>query len=147
MNAKDAFHHTVHSTPGGCAALAVRLGMSATILRNKANPNSAVNVITIDDIERVMEFTDNDAVLHALAKNRGYVCVKVEEGVEAGDMALVEMIARVWQTNGDVGAEMTKALADGKITRAEVERVRHAVKCTEQALECVVARFEGMAER
>jgi hypothetical protein len=147
MNPKDAFHQTVHTTPGGCAALAVRLGMSPTILRNKANPNSSVNVVTIDDIDRVMELTEDYSVLHALAANHGHVCVRVEEGAPVPDMAVLEMVTMVWQTNGQVGAEVNQALADGKITRDEIVRVRDAVKSAERALEGVLARLEGMAER
>jgi hypothetical protein len=61
-------------------------------------------------------------------------------------MAVLEMVTQVWQTNGEVGTEINQALADGRITRAEVERVRDAVRRAERALECVVARFEGMAQ-
>jgi hypothetical protein len=72
--------------------------------------------------------------------------VRIEDGAEASDMALLEMVAKVWQTNGEVGAEINQALADGKVDRAEVIRVRNAVKRAERALEVIVARFEGMAD-
>lgn len=147
MNHLDAFHKTVHGAPGGCEAIAPRMGMSAAILRNKANPNSATNKPTLDDADRLMGVTGDHSILHALAANHGYVCVQVEEGAGVPDMAVLEMVTLVWQTNGEVGAEVNQALADGKITRAEIERVRDAVKRTERALESVVARLQGMAER
>jgi len=147
MNHLDAFHNTVHGAPGGCEAIAPRMGMSAAILRNKANPNSATNKPTLDEANRLMGLTGVHDILHALAANHGYVCVRVEEGATAGDMAVLEMITQVWQTNGEVGTEINLALADGSITRAEVERIREKVRRAEHALESVVARLEGMAQR
>jgi len=147
MNHLDAFHKTVHGSPGGVDALAPRMGLSAGILRNKANPNSATNKPTLDEADRLMGVTGVYDVLHSLAANHGFVCVRVEEGASAADMAVLEMVTQVWQTNGEVGAEINQALADGRITKAEVVRVREAVRRAERALESVVARLEGMAER
>ncbi|MGJ9420450.1 phage regulatory CII family protein [Massilia sp. CMS3.1] len=147
MNHLDAFHKTVHGAPGGCEAIAPRMNMSAAILRNKANPNSATNKPTLDEADRLMGVTGVHDILHALAANHGYVCVRVEEGATAGDMAVLEMITQVWQTNGEVGTEINQALADGRITRAEVDRIREKVRRAECALESVVSRLEGMAQR
>jgi hypothetical protein len=147
MNVLDAFHQTVHSFAGGCESLAVRIGMSAGVLRNKANPNSATNKPTLDEVDRVLGVTEDYRVLHALAQNHGFVCVKMEESATASDVAVLEMVTRVMSTNGEVGAELSSALADGRITRVELERIRAAVKRAEAALEGVVSRMEGMAER
>lgn len=146
MSPHDAFHQTVHRTPGGCEALAVRLGMSAAVLRNKANTNTNFNKPTLDDILGVMGTTGDFQLLHAIAANFGFVCVKVGEDAEASDMAVLEMVAQVWATNGEVGIEVNSALADGRITDAEVVRVRAAVKRAQRALEGVAARLAGMAE-
>jgi hypothetical protein len=147
MNVLDAFHQTVHGAIGGCEALAVRLGMSAGVLRNKANPNSATNRATLEDADRVMGVTGDHRLLHALAANHGYVCVKIDPDASVPDMAVLEMVTWVWTTNGDVGAELNRALADGKITPQELERIRAAVKVAEAALEGVVSRLAGMAQR
>jgi hypothetical protein len=71
MNHLDAFHQTVHSAPGGCESLAPRMGMSAPILRNKANPNCITNKPTLDEADRLMALTGDYSVLHALAQNHG----------------------------------------------------------------------------
>lgn len=146
MNAHDAFHATVHETPGGCEALAVRLGMSSAILRNKANVNHAHNKPMLDDVDRVMGITGDHRVLHALAQNHGYVCVKMGENTDASDVAVLELVTQVWTTNGEVGAEVNRTLADGKVDAAEVVRVRAAVYRAQRALEEIVARLDGMAE-
>jgi hypothetical protein len=147
MNVQDAFHATVHGYAGGCEALAARLDMSAAILRNKANPKTTANTPSLADADRVIGITGDGKVLHALANNHGYVCVRVDEDVKSSDMAVLEMIALVWTSNGEVGAEVNEALADGRITARELEKVRDAVKRTESALEGMLARLGGMADK
>jgi hypothetical protein len=147
MNILDAFHQTVHGADGGCEALAVRMAMSAAVLRNKANPNAAANIVGLVDADRAMGLTGNHSVLHALAANHGYVCVKVGGDVAPSDMAVLEMIAQVWSSNGNVGAAVNDALADGRVEQHEVERVRGLVFGATRALHELVARMEGMAEK
>lgn len=147
MSPQDAFYQMVHSAPGGCEALAVRMGMSPAVLRNKANPNTPFNKPTLDDVDRGIGITGDLQVLHALAANHKCVVIQVGDDVSASDMAVLEMVTTVWTTNGEVGAEVNKALADGRITQQEVELVRDAVKRAERALESVVARLAGMAEK
>lgn len=147
MNAHDAFHETVHTAPGGHEALAVRMNMSAAVLRNKANPNATGNVVALRDVEAVMGLTGNHAVLHALAQRFGYVCVKVGEDAAPSDLAVLEMVTAVWSTNGDVGAAINAALADGRIERHEVEKIKDLVFRANRTLHELVARFEGMAEK
>lgn len=146
MNVGDAFHQTVHGAAGGCEALAVRLGMSAAILRNKANPNASGNKPTLDDADRVMSITGDHGVLHALAAGHGFVCVRVEDKGTASDMAVLEIMTKCWTTNGDFGAEVNRALADGRIERHEIDAIRAAVMCADRSMHQLVARLEAMAE-
>lgn len=147
MNPRDAFHLTVHDYPGGCEALAVRLGMSAVILRNKANAGHLHNKPMIDDVDRVMAITGDHRILHSLAQNHGYVCFRMGDEATASDMAVLELVTQVWTTNGEVGAEVNRTLADGRVDPDEVARVRAAVYRAQQALLEVVARLDGMAEK
>lgn len=145
MNAKDAFHQTVHAAPGGCAALAVRLNMSPTILRNKANPNNPANVVTIDDVDRVMELTGDYSVLHALARQHGFVCTKIDEQ-PASDMAVLESVTDIWQSLGQVGTQVHTALADGRIDRHEVQSIEKAIFISIRPMMELLARLNGMAQ-
>lgn len=147
MNIADAFHRTVHAAAGGCEALAVRLGMSAQVLRNKANPNSATNKPMLEDVDRVMALTNDYQVLHALAANHGYVCVHVGDNASACDMAVLETVTMIWAASGDVGTEVHTALADGRIEAHEVEKVNAAVFRMHRALEQMRTRVAGMAEK
>lgn len=147
MNAHDAFHETVHGAAGGHEALAVRLGMSAAVLRNKANPNAATNIVGLRDVERVMGLTGDHSVLHALAKSFGYVCVRVGEDVSASDLAVLELVTQVWASNGNLGGAVNDALADGRIEKHEVERIKELVFRADRSMHELVARLQGMAEK
>lgn len=147
MNIHDAFHKTVHSYPGGAEALAVRMGMKPGVLRNKANPNADYHVPTLADADRVMALSEDHAILHALATNHGYVCVKVAEDVEGSDKgrALVELLMQIWSDQGRVGQAINEALVDGRIEKHEAETVKDLVFKADRALHELVARFESMA--
>lgn len=145
MNYKDAFHRTVHEAPGGCEALAVRMGYTAGLLRNKANPNSTTNVLTMDDASRVMEITGDYEVLHALARQHGFVCTKIDEQ-PACDMAVLESVTDIWQSLGQVGTQVHTALADGRIDRHEVESIEKAIYVSIRPMMELLARLNGMAQ-
>lgn len=146
MNYKDAFHRTVHEAPGGCEALAVRLGYTAGLLRNKANPNSTTNVLTMDDASRVMEITENYDVLHALARQHGFVCTKLDEQPPC-DMAVLESVTGLWAKLGAFGSEIHQALADGRVDAREVAAVDKAMFAVLQEAMQLKARFNGMAAK
>lgn len=147
MSPDDAFQATVFDAPGGPESLAPRLGMSAQILRNKANVHSSTNVAAGRDWDRVMGLTGDFRVLHALAKNHGFVCYQVDQSICVSDMALLELVTKVWSTNGDVGAAVNSTLADGKVERHEIDMVRDTVYRLIQASLEMLGRLEGMAEK
>jgi hypothetical protein len=147
MNALDAFHSTVHSYPGGCEALAARMGIVSAVLRNKANPNFEHNKPTLADADLVMALSGNYAVLHALAQNHGHVCIAVEGSASSSELAVLEMVTKVWSAGGEVAAEVHATLADGRVEQHEVVKVKAAAYRTIQALQAMIARLEGMAEK
>jgi hypothetical protein len=147
MNAQDAFHATVHGYAGGCEALAARMGVSAAVLRNKANPNADYHKPTLADIDRIMALSGNVAVLHALAQNHSHVCIPVQGDAAPSDMAILELVTQVWSASGSVGAEVHATLADGVVERHEIERVEAAVYRVNKTLSEMVSRLRGMAEK
>ena len=146
MNYKDAFYKTVHDAPGGCEALAMRMGYTAGLLRNKANPNSTTNVMTMDDASRVMELTEDYAVLHALARRHGFVCTKID-AQPASDMAVLESVTDIWGSLGQVGTLVHTALADGRIDANEVQHIEKAIFVSIRPMMELLARLNGMAEQ
>jgi hypothetical protein len=146
MNHLDAFYQTVHSAPGGCEAVAPRMGMSAAILRNKANPNAPLNKPTLDEADRLMALTGDFSILHALAQNHGFTLTKVDDQ-PAGDMSVLESVTDIWSKLGNLGNEVHKALADGRIEQHEVKAIEVAVHTTIRPMMQLVARVNGMAEK
>lgn len=146
MNHLDAFHQTVHSAPGGAEAIAPRMGMSAAILRNKANPNSAANKPTLDEADRLMGITGDYSILHALAENHGFVLTKLDDQ-PASDMGVLENVTGIWQRLGDVATEVHKTLEDGRVEAHEVARVRAAVFKAFGPMMQLIERLSGMAEK
>ncbi|MCG2586521.1 hypothetical protein LZ005_19460 [Massilia sp. TS11] len=120
--------------------------MSAAVLRNKANPNHSHNVPSLIDADTAMGLTANFAVLHALCANHGHVAIRIDDNVGASDLAILELVTHVWKSNGDVGAEVNAALADGRIERHEVDRVRAAVYRVENAMHQMLERLNSMCE-
>lgn len=146
MTPADAFYQTVFTTPGGPESLAPRLGMSAQVLRNKANPNSVTNHPTLAEIEKVMTITGNVAILHALAQSQNHICISIDTHSHACDTAILELVAKVWSTNGDVGQAVNDTLADGRVEAHEVKRVDDAIHRTITALHDMAARLKGLSE-
>lgn len=152
MNVVDAAHGTVHDYPGGAAALAARFitraggSMSPAVLNSKVDPGKDTHHLTLAEADKLMAFTADYRVLHALAANHGHVAVQTGSETPACDMAILEIIARAWASNGDVGAAVNDALSDGRIERHEVERVRRAIYPVQMALQQLVMRLEEMAE-
>lgn len=146
MNYKDAFHKTVHSYPGGVEALAPRMGYTAGLLRNKANPNSSTNVLTMDDAHQGMQFSGDYSTLHAFAASLGHTCTKVDEQ-PAGDMAVLESATDIWAKLGDLGAEVHKALADHRIEPHEVKAIEAATFAAFRPMMQLLARVNAMCEK
>lgn len=147
MNVLDAFYHTVHDAEGGPESLAPRLGMSAQVLRNKANRDNTTNKPLLAEADKIMGLTGDFRILDALAANHNRVVVEVKSDSGACDMAILELVTHVWQSNGNVGSAVHQALADGKVEKCELAKVRGAIYKTQQALNEMLMRLEGMAEK
>lgn len=147
MNLSDAIYRTVHSAIGGLEALAIRMNIRTQIMRNKANPNSGANYFSPAELDLLMALTGDHSVLHALAQNHGYVCIKVESEMAQSDMAILEVFAKAVAANGEVGAELYATLADGMVEQHEVARVEEAAYRAKAAVTTMVNRLKGMAEK
>ncbi|HEY8606607.1 MAG TPA: phage regulatory CII family protein [Noviherbaspirillum sp.] len=147
MNLLDAFFNTVHDYPGGTESLAPRMGMSAAILRNKADQSKDHNKPLLVDADKIMAITGDYRILDALAAAHGRVCIEVPADRDSSDMAVLELVTKVWQSNGDVGTSVHETLADGKVEKKELARVRAAIYRQQKALNEMLMRLEGMSEK
>ena len=146
MTPIDAAHATVHDYPGGSESLAPRIGMRSNILRNKVNHNNETNHLTLSEASKLMALTGDRRILDALAAEQDCVVVPATCNVVVSDMAVLELVAKVWMHNGDVGRAVNDALADGRITKLELEDIKQSIYRVEQAMHTMLSRITGMAE-
>lgn len=146
MNIKDAMHHTVHDYPGGSESLGPRMGIVPAVLRNKVNPNSTSHHLTVIEADKMMTMTGDHRILQTMAQQQGYVLVPVAFDVPASDSAILELVTRVWRTNGDVGKAVDEALADGRITPRELVNIEQTISGVEQAMHTMLARIREIAQ-
>lgn len=147
MTPVDAFYRTVHDHPGGCESLAPRMGMSAAVLRNKANPHNDSNKPLLVDADLAMAITGDYRILDALCAKHDGVFVRLDPSKPASDMAVLEVIAKLWCHNGDLGREIDEALEDGRIDQSELGKIKEAAYRLHQSVEAVCSRIAQIAER
>lgn len=119
MSATDAAYRLAHRYPGGVAALAARLGMSANTLQHKLNPHCSTHHLYLSDAEALTALTGDPEIAQALAFACGHVCIPAPSVIGA-DGALAERIASVGREFGDVMRATLDAIADGRVTQREL---------------------------
>lgn len=146
MNVADAAHCVVHDYPGGAESLAPRVGVGAAVLRSKVNPNTVTHHLSMLEASRLTGLTNDMRILHAFAAEHGRVVVTPADGDDASDMAVLEVMAAMWSTNGDLGTAVHKALADGVLTGAELAVIEEAAIRHQQKIASLLHRLKAMAQ-
>ncbi|MEO6103124.1 MAG: phage regulatory CII family protein [Pseudoxanthomonas sp.] len=149
MNVADAAYAVVHDYPGGSESLAPRLGMSAAILRNKVNPNNTTHHLTLSEAQKLTAITGDARILQASAREMGgvYLDAPTSDDAAASDMAVLELVAAVGGTQGELFTTIHQALADGRLEPAEFQRIKAAGGTAQAKIAALLRRFEGMVER
>lgn len=141
MNITDAAHKTVKDYPGGSEALAVRIGMSAAVLRNKVNPNNNTHHLTLAEASEIMGVTGDDRILHALAAEHGYTLQKMEaDGMASVMGAMLENAAK----QGAFAQALQDALADKLISENEMKAISGAGTAQMEAMTNLLARLRAV---
>lgn len=146
MNTADAAYETVRSYPGGAAALGARMGVNSMVLSHKVNPNNASNRLALDEAVRLMALTGDVRILQSMAAELGYVLSKMPVFDGVSDMAVLEIITLIWARNGEMGAHVNQAFADGRITRREFEQIKADVFNSASAGMELINRLEQLVE-
>ncbi|WP_368655421.1 phage regulatory CII family protein [Castellaniella ginsengisoli] len=148
MNTADAAYHVVHDYPGGSESLGPRVDISAAVLRNKVNRTQPKegkrHHLTLEEAVRITDFTDDDRILRAWARQRGLLLVKAPAGASECDMGMLEKVAAFMIASGVFGKEIYDSLADGRVDQREVGRVENAGNHVMTEVAEVVQRMKGM---
>lgn len=142
MNVSDAVHATVMNYPGGAEALAPRVNMTPGVLRNKANPNSNSHRTAIEEASLIMGVSNDFQILHALAAEHGYFCVKA--AADDSDSVL-GVVLNAQAREGDLSRTLHDALADGAISKRELDEITAAAFAVQSAIGNLIARCKAAA--
>ncbi len=146
MNYADAAYHTVHDYPGGAPSLSPRLGVGATILGNKVNPNCETNRLTMDEAVRLQEITGDARILRAMAEQLGYAVFRMPVFEGVSDQAVLETITTIWARQGELGGDIHAAFADSRITSAEFNKINSDVFSVVAAMMEMLNRLQQLVE-
>ena len=148
MNVDDAAHAVVHDYPGGSESLAPRIAMSAAVLRNKVNPNNSTHHLTLREAVRISELTGDLRILQAFAQQCGQLLLAAPcaDDEHASDMAVLELVAAVGGSQGDMFGAIHRALADGQLTSTELAGIRACGDAAMARIASLMQRLEGMVD-
>jgi hypothetical protein len=147
VNITDAAYAVAHDYPGGTESLAPRLGMSGALLRNKVNQNNTTHHLTLAEAVRMSDITNDLRILESWAKQAGRALFELPVPENCADADVIELMARTWETNGDIGREVNETFKDGRVEPHEVRRVKDSAWTHMVTLLSMVTRIEGMAEK
>lgn len=148
MNVDDAVFAVAHAYPGGVEALAVRMGKTPAVLRSKVNPHTETHVVTLHEALAMAVLTGDRRAFDAAAQELGCMLLPLPapEDEDAGDTAVLELVAAVWGGQGDLGTAIHQALSDGRVTQRDMERIRSVAVAAQVRIAELVRRFESLAE-
>lgn len=129
-----AIHGTAHDATGGLDALARCMGVGAQVLRNKVCPTTDTHKLSLREAVAMMDATDDDRILHALAMMRGYTLAR---RALPDAKSIVAAVLAADAEHGDVSREIQDALADGKLTEAEKAAIAHQIQAAQLALDAL----------
>lgn len=141
-----AIYDLVHDHKGGAPALSPLVNINAGTLNNKVNPASDSHHLNVREAVAIMATRNAYPVLHAMAHVLGFVCVEVGEFDGLSDMELLSLYLEWHRETGETAAEIKKTLDDGKVTRAEVDKVKREVMQDISAIYEFIARLESLVE-
>lgn len=149
MNIDDAAHAVVHDYKGGSESLAPRLGMSAPVLNSKVNPNTSTHKLGLAEAVRITVLTEDARILRAFAQQCGHIVLAApnSDDAAASDMAVLELVAAVGGSQGDLFGSIHRGLADGVLTESEFALIRAAGNGAMERIAALLRRLDGMVER
>lgn len=128
MNQTDALYKVARKYPGGLETLAVRMGMSVNVLRNKLAPGIDTHYPSFEEVAAIVEFLLEakvaDALLpvHAFNWRLGLISMAIPSTAHLSCDEIGQQVCRVMKEFGDVAASISDSLADNKITVRERDR-------------------------
>lgn len=121
----DAAYGLAHGYPGGVGALAVRMGKSANTLMHKVNPANDTHHLTLQEAVDMQAFAGASPILHAMAAQLGYTCVRATPDTSEGDP--LDCMAALLVQQADFARAVADAVRGGQgaVTGNQLRRVQY----------------------
>jgi hypothetical protein len=153
MNQHDALYKVARSYPGGIEALALAMGISVNVLRNKLAPTIASHYPSFEEVSAVVDLCHQAGVadahlpLHALLVRHGMAAfvVPTPDSINGDDLS--QTVCKVMSQVGAVAEAVSSALMDGKVTAAEADLIEREFQGALSALGEWRARLRLKAEK
>lgn len=147
---EQAIYDTVHAYRGrrgrrGALALAPRIGMNPGTLNNKAYPGHESQLSLRESIPLQLVAGDF-RILDTYAAELNHHVIPRGDFDRTSDSELLDLYAKYHAQVGQAAGAVSQALADGRVTKAEVRRVRAEFLNAARANLEFVARLDAIAE-
>lgn len=134
INQHDARYDLAREYPGGIEMLAKRMRMSVNVLRNKLAPRIKTHHINDEEDSLIIEYCQEanvpDPCRALIAKNwrHGLIAIPVPQVGHMSDEDLTQMLCKAVKEFSEFASEVSKSIADRKITPDEDERMEKEVQ-------------------
>ncbi|HEY5800906.1 MAG TPA: phage regulatory CII family protein [Burkholderiaceae bacterium] len=151
MNQHDALYKVARSYPGGLDALALRMNISANVLRNKLAPGITSHYPSFEEVSEIVELCQEAGVkdallpLHAMLMRHGMAGFVVPEPDQVATDDLSQTVCRVMSQVGGVANAVSEALLDGVVTNLEADLVEREFQLALTALGEWRAKIRALA--
>lgn len=148
MNVDDATHAVVHDYPGGSESLGTRVGIGAAVLRSKVNPLTSTHHLHLKEAVRITVLTGDIRILQAFAQECGHIVLAApsDDDRRASDMAVLELVAAVGGSQGDLFGAIHRALSDGGLSPVELAAIRDCGQAAMARIAALLQRLGGMVD-
>ncbi|WP_439640576.1 phage regulatory CII family protein [Nevskia sp.] len=146
---RTAIYLTVHEFPARAGhnaveSAALAIGRAPGTVYNKAAPESEQG-FTLAEALALMTASGDYRILHALAQACGHSLVALGDYRRTSDIELLDLLLMQSRAEGTRSDKIRSALADGRVTLAEISDIRDAVHAHVRSELELLQRMEGLA--
>lgn len=125
MDVFEAAYRVAHDyRDGGAAGLARKMGVHSGTFLNELNQNQETHKLGLGTAVRMSTAADDTRILDAFADTMGRITLPAPPLTFPCDTELIALLLQRDRKAGEFARVIEAALADGRITRAEVPAIR-----------------------